>query len=459
MPTIQPGAQQSRQLLERLVAGIAAGTITAFSASSVLLGLTGLKGEARAIIGLYGTLTGAALGAIAALVMPRQRDEDAPGSTRNDVSSSSSGDNGWSGWRPFKVARRVKESQEITSFHLEPVDGGPLPSYLPGQFLTIRLEIPEIAGPVIRAYSLSDHPPAPATTNSHYRLSIKREPSPQGLDVPPGVASNFLHDNMQEGSILMAKPPSGSFVLDRTHTRPVLLISNGVGITPMMAMLKATAQQEPARKVWFIHGARDGRFHAFREEVMATVQGKPNLSVHYVYSRPRPEDAGSYQSEGYVEAALIRSLVPSQLMQGEADFFLCGSAPFLEAIRAGLNEAGVSTDRVQFEMFNGAARSGPAPTVAALSQAPPRSMLATVTFARSQQTGEWNGTHETLLEFAEAQGLNPDFSCRAGLCGTCACRLLEGEVGYVVPPTAAVPPGSVLVCIAQPKTARLSLDL
>lgn len=437
---------------------MAAGTIAAFSVSSVLLGLTGPKGAARATIGLYGTLAGAALGAITSLVMPRRRAEASAASAPNGQTSSGSGPEGWTGWRPFRVARRVMESQDITSFHLEPVDGGPLPGFLPGQFLTIRLEIPEIAGPVIRTYSLSDslsdEPPGPSGSHPHYRLSIKREPSPQGQDVPPGVASNFLHDHMQEGSILLAKPPSGSFVLDLSHSTPVVLISNGVGITPMVAMLKAAAQHQPARKVWFIHGARDARFHAFRGDVMETVQGKPHLSVHYAYSRPRPEDADLYQSEGYVDAALIRSLV-----QGDAEYFLCGSAPFLEAIRAGLNEAGVPADRVLFEMFTRATRSEPDPTAAGSSEAGPTSMPATVTFARSQRTAEWQGEQETLLDFAEAQGLHPDFSCRAGLCGTCSCRLLEGEVSYVVPPTAAVAPGSVLVCIARPKTARLRLDL
>jgi uncharacterized protein len=426
---------------------MAAGTITAFSLSSILLGLTGRKGEASATIGFNGTLAGAALGAIAALVKPRRRDEAPAASAPSDLTSGGSGRDGWTGWRRFQVARRVMESQDICSFHLEPLDGGPLPGFLPGQFLTIRLEIPGIAGPVIRTYSLSDAPPGPSDSHPHYRLSIKREPAPQGQDVPPGAASTFLHDHMPEGSILLARPPSGSFVLDLSHSRPVALISNGVGITPMIAMLKAAALQKPERPVWFLHGTRDGRFHAFREEVMRTVQGKPNLSVHYAYSRPRPEDAGSYQSEGYVEAGLIRSLV-----QGDAEYFLCGSAPFMEAIRAGLKEAGVPEQRVQFEMFTRAARSEPSPTVDA-------SLPAAVTFSRSQRTVQWQGEQESLLDFAEAQGLSPDFSCRAGLCGTCACRLLEGEVSYVVPPTAAVAPGSVLVCIARPKTARLSLDL
>ncbi len=451
-PTHQPGAPRPQELLERSLAGLAAGTIVSFSALSILLGTSGPKGVAGRAFGPYGTLAGAGLGAIAALVLPRRVGTESP--TPIDLATRGADAAGWSGWRPFKVARRVKESDDITSFHLEPVDGGPLPGFLAGQFLTIRLEIPEIAGPVIRTYSLSDSSPGPSAADPHYRLSIKREPAPQGQDVPPGVASNFLHDHMPEGSILLARPPSGSFILDLNHSRPVVLISNGVGITPMIAMLKVAARQEPERPVWFLHGARDGRFHAFREEVMNTVRDRRNLTVHYAYSRPRPEDAGRYQSEGYVEAGLIRSLV-----RGDAEYFLCGSPPFLEAIRAGLKEAGVPEHRVQFEMFTRASRSGPSPTLDAAPEAAQAPLPAAVTFARSQRTAEWNGSHESLLAFAEAQGLNPDFSCRAGLCGTCTCRLLEGEISYLVPPTAAVAPGSVLVCIARPKTARLSLDL
>jgi len=432
---------------------MAAGTITAFSALAILLGGTGPKGEPRATIDLYATLAGGGLGAIAALVLPGRR-KATPGPTRNDPSSSSADSDGWAGWRPLKVVLKVKESEEITSFQLEPVDGRPLPGFLPGQFLTIRLEIPDIATPVIRTYSLSDYPAGPSTSPTHYRLSIKREPSPQGQDVPPGVASNFLHDHIVEGSTIEARPASGSFVLDLSQSRPVVLISNGVGITPMMAMLKAAAVHSPGRKVWFIHGARDGRSHAFRKEVMETAPGMENLSVHYTYSRPREEDAGEYHSVGYVDTALIGSLV-----QGEADYFLCGSPPFLEEIRAGLQDAGVPEACVRFEMFTKPARNGPSPAVDGSTATDPAAMQAAVTFARSQQTALWTGAEGTLLEFAEARGLNPAFSCRAGLCGTCECRLLEGEVSYEVPPTATVAPGSVLICIARPKTGRLSLDL
>jgi ferredoxin-NADP reductase len=344
------------------------------------------------------------------------------------------------------VVRKVKESKEITSFHLAPVDAGPLPHFAPGQFLPIRLEIPGQPRPVIRTYSLSDFPDGGSP--STYRLSIKREPAPENLDVPAGVASNFMHDHIGEGSIIEARPPSGSFVLDPTLPTAAVLISNGVGITPMMAMLMASARTNPRRKVWFFHGARDGRFHAFREEVARTAHHKENVSVHYAYSRPRQEDEGFYQSQGHLDAALIGSMVKE-----DADYFICGSPPFLASIRSGLMNAGVASDRIRFEMFS----SAPKPTAAAASS--PQPVETMVTFARSNRTVPWTGEASSLLAFAEDHGLTPDFSCRAGVCGTCECRLLEGEVSYDVEPTASVTPGSVLICIARPNSDQITLDL
>jgi ferredoxin-NADP reductase len=436
------------QTLESMLAGMAAGTIAAFAVGSLALGTAGARGGARQPAGLLSTLVGTGLGAIAALVLPRFRSEAGFTAPAVDHSMETSAAGGWKDWRSFKVVRKVRESEEITSFHLEPVDGGTLPGFRPGQFLTIRLAIPGQPRPVIRTYSLSAYLPEGASSASTYRLSIKREPAPKDLAVPPGVASNFMHDHIQEGSIIEARPPSGTFVLDLNLPTAAVLISNGVGITPMMAMIKAAAHSDPKRKLWFFHGARDGRFHAFREEVASTAGKCENMAVHFAYSRPRLEDQGNYQSEGYVDAALIGSKVKE-----DADYFICGSPPFLEAIRTGLMEQGVPTARIRFEMFSKAPK--PESTIGATAH----SSTAAVTFARSSQTVPWRDEAGTLLEFAEANGLTPDYSCRAGVCGTCECRLLEGEVSYDVEPTAAVAPGSVLICIARPNSDQITLDL
>lgn len=432
-----------------MLAGMAAGAILAFTAISLAQAIPGGRGESRQPEGFLATLAGGGFGAIGGFLLSRSRPGGRQVALGADRSPQIGAGGDWKDWRPFQVVRKVKESEGITSFHLVPVDNGPLlPRFKPGQFLTIRLEIPGHTRPVIRTYSLSDYPPEKSSSPSSYRLSIKREPAPEELDVPAGVASNFMHDHVREGSIIEARPPSGSFVLDLTLPTAAVLISNGVGITPMMAMLMATARTNPRRKVWFFHGARDGRFHAFREEVARAAHHSEHVTVHYAYSRPRPEDMGSYQSEGHIDAALIGSMVKE-----DADYFICGSPPFLESIRNGLMKNGVAGERIQFEMFSKAPQPGSPAGAAA------ESVEATVTFARSNRTVTWEGETSSLLAFAEAQGLSPDFSCRAGVCGTCECRLLEGEVSYEVEPTASVAPGSVLICIAKPNTGQITLDL
>jgi ferredoxin-NADP reductase len=434
-----------------MAAGMAAGIILAFSAGSLLLPLTTRGEEARTRTALSLTLAGAGLGAVAGLILARRR----PAPTRE---APSAGQAGWKDWRPFRVVRRVKESEEITSFHLEPVDGLPIDPFLPGQFLTFRLQIPGQAHAAIRTYSLSDYAGSGGHAGGHYRISVKREPAPDGLDVPPGLVSSFLHDQVPEGSVIDVRPPSGSFVLDLALSTPAVLISNGVGITPMMAMVKAATLANPNRRLLFVHGSRNGRFHAFREEVAQLQAGNPSLTVHHAYSRPEPADEGHYHSKGYVDVSLIRSLVPA-----EADYFLCGSPPFLEALRSGLRQDGIAEGKVHFEMFTrAAAPTADAGTQGAGTQGAGTQDVASqaeVTFARSHRSAAWNGEAESLLAFAEAQGLQPPFSCRAGVCGTCMCRLLEGEVSYEVPPTATVAEGSVLICISRPRSKTLTLDL
>ncbi|MGF1535220.1 MAG: 2Fe-2S iron-sulfur cluster-binding protein [Elainellaceae cyanobacterium] len=371
--------------------------------------------------------------------------------TKPKVSSTKAAKDKWTGWRDFVVARKVPESAEITSFYLKPKDGGPLPSFKPGQFLTIQLDIPGQSRPVIRTYSLSDF----VKPTDYYRLSIKRERSPKDLDVPPGVASTFMHDQVKEGSVIPAKPPSGRFVLDPTQSRPVVLISNGVGITPMIAMAKAVSRLNPQRHVWFLHGARNGEFHAFDKEINAIEH--PNLHVYYRYSRPRPEDDGKYHSQGYVDTDMLTDIVIPEIKQhhasGDAEYYLCGSPSFMDSLRSGLDNIGVPKAQVFFESFAKPPKAGKAAAKANTAAS------AEVTFARSSKTATWTPQDGTLLEFAEAQGLDPDYSCRQGVCLTCMCGLESGEVAYDEAPTGTPEDGAVLICVSKPKTAQVTLDL
>jgi hypothetical protein len=220
----------------------------------------------------------------------------------------------------------------------------------------------------------------------------------------------------------------------------------------MISMAKAVARLNPNRPIWFLHGARDGRFHAFRDEVALIAEQNSNLTIHYAYSRPREEDTGHYHSTGYVDIDLIQSLV----MQ-EAEYFLCGSPPFLASIREGLKHADVPESRVFFEMFTKASQATRDRPIAEANG--DTATTAEIVFVQSQQTIIWQADAENLLEFAEANGLNPPYSCRQGICGTCECKILEGEVEYQTTPTARVEDGSVLICISKPKTSKVVLNL
>ena len=415
---------------------MAAGTIVVFSAGSLLQQpATAKSAEASSTKHLIFTLNGLALGGLVGLISSGQR--------RRKLTKTPP-DPTWKGWREFQVIRKHPESAEISSFVLAPTDGEALPAFSPGQFLTLELPIPGQAKPVVRTYSLSDFPPADQP-NRDYRLSIKREPAPQGQNVPPGLASNFLHDQIAEGSRLRVRPPAGNFVLNTDSSRPIVLISNGVGITPMVAMAKAAIAQPSQRAIWFVHGCRNAQFHAFRQEMAALAASHPNLNLHIAYSRPTEGDGGHYQSKGYVDGALLRALVDQ-----DADYFLCGSPPFMQGLIGELKQAGIDEKAIHFEMFSRAPAptGGPTPTTL-------------VTFTTSGQTAQWTSSDPdaTLLSFAEDQGLEPAFSCRAGVCGTCACRVIEGEVTYSSEPSAPVEKGSALICIAKPKGANLSLEL
>lgn len=422
-----------------LTASLVLGSAIAFT-GAVIMGVTGQKNETAYKIAVYSSLLGMGAGAlVGASVSPKAR--------TMPTSAPDSNSKIWRDWRNFVVARKVKESEEITSFYLQPQDGAELPDFLPGQFLTIKLDIPGQAKPVIRTYSLSDYNPP----FRQYRLSIKKEPAPPGLDVMPGLASNFLHDNVNEGSIISAKPPSGKFTLDVSSPLPVILVSNGVGITPMISMAKAIAKNNPKRLVWFFHGARDGSFHAFREEVKALSEQNPNLKIHYAYSRPRPEDEGHYNSTGYVDSELIGKTIGD--LNGQ--YFLCGSPSFMDSIRAGLKNLGVADEQVFFEMFSKPKKSGSEIKAVEISQAEGTEVV----FNQSGKTAIWPDDGDNILEFAEANGLNPSYSCRQGICGTCECAIVEGEVEYTETPTAEVKQGSVLICIAKPKGKSVVLEL
>ncbi len=357
---------------------------------------------------------------------------------------------GASGFRSFVVEQREPESETITSFYLVPEDGAPLPGFLPGQFLTLELDIPDQPTPVIRTYSLSDSP-----NPEHYRLSIKREPAPADEpDLPPGLSSSYFHDQVEIGTKLRIAAPRGKFHLDPDGERAVVLLSGGVGLTPMVSMLNTIVQSDAPRPVWFVHGTRNGREHAMGAHVRGLAEENKYVNVHIRYSEPDPDDTEGrdYDSRGWVDMALLKQVLPFD----DYDFFICGPPPFMRSLYCGLLSLGISESRIYYEFFGPGSmlteESKPAGSVQVPTAEAELTGGAQVTFARSGVTASWDPSCESILDLAERQGLSLAYSCRSGICHTCMCALTEGEVTYLDEPLDPPGPGRVLICCATPKT-------
>lgn len=361
-------------------------------------------------------------------------------------------------WMAWRVTARVPESEVITSFHLAPQAPGDWRAFAPGQFLTLRLEVPGQPRPLVRFYSLSCPPRQPGT----YRISVKRE----------GLGSTHLHERVRVGDVLSLQGPRGAFVLDEASTRPVLLLSGGVGLTPMMSMLHALAGT--GRTAFFIHACESAAVHAFRHEVDALVQRHPHLRAHYVYRQATGEDlaAGRCHSTGLIGRELLQSLLPLD----DYEAYLCGPPGFMQASYTLLRSLGLAVERIAYEFFGPATvlEAAVAPAAATPADAAPAAAApgvpdtpdaasgegadTLVRFATSARAHAWPPDGQNLLDFAEACGLTPAFSCRAGVCGSCSTRLLSGQVRYVEEPLEPPAEGHVLLCCAQP-CGPVTLDL
>jgi ferredoxin-NADP reductase/MOSC domain-containing protein YiiM len=355
----------------------------------------------------------------------------------------------WPGFRQMRVANINKESDSVTSFILSPIDGQPLPLFQAGQFVVLRLLVDPDKDPgkppVLRSYSLSD---LPAT--DHFRISVKSELN--------GIGSSFLCNHAREGDLLDVSAPRGSFTL-RPSESPVVLLSAGVGATPVMSMLHALAAEKSQREIWWIYGARNSVDHPFAEESRLLLKQLSRGRGYIVYSRPAATDhvGADFDAPGHVDAALLEKIGVSQ----GSDFYLCGPSSFLQNMRDGLRNWGVLPGNVHTEIF-GALESitpGMAQVVHTphLPQGPPGSGPQ-VSFARSAITAAWDPKFANLLELAEACDVPVRWSCRAGVCHTCMTGLIGGSFSYQPEPLERPAPGNILVCCSQPN-AGVTLDL
>jgi ferredoxin-NADP reductase/phenylpropionate dioxygenase-like ring-hydroxylating dioxygenase large terminal subunit len=350
----------------------------------------------------------------------------------------------------LEVVKVVPESDIVTSFYLRRADGQPLYPWQPGQFLPIRVALPGQSEAALRTYTLST-----ASNPEHYRLSIRRGDG-------QALVSRFLHENGRPGLRLEAMAPRGKFTLSGFTERPAVMLSAGVGITPMIAMAEhivAEGQRTNRfRPVRFIHAAQNGKVHAFRAHVAALAGQHPDFKLHLCYTQPSDEDriAGNHGSTGHITVETVKSLLPA----GDFEVYLCGPPPFMAALYDGLTAIGVSPGRIFYESF------GPATVLKPKTQDTTANAIlvdaapVAVRFVRSDTKADWSRQSGTLLEFAEGLGLAPQFNCRSGICGTCATPLLGGAVDYIEEPIAPLQDGEVLLCCSTPRPgAEVLLDL
>ncbi|RMM50737.1 pyridoxamine 5'-phosphate oxidase family protein [Pseudomonas corrugata] len=350
-------------------------------------------------------------------------------------------------WRSMRVERIVDESRSIRSFYLQASDGVGLPRFEPGQHLPVRVLLEGQQVPSIRTYSVSSSP-----SDEFLRISVKRD----------GSVSSHLHERIQVGDWIEARAPQGDFTVQASERRPLVLLGAGVGITPLLSMLREVVYQgkriNRMRPTWLIQSSRSVADLAFRDEVDELVaRAGDKIKVLRVVSQP-PIDgsADSYDMAGRIDVELLKTLLPLN----DYDYYLCGPGSFTQALYDGLRTLRIPDDRIHAETF------GPSTlvrdievSVPAAEQVPMADEPVKVLFATSGKEARWEPGTGTLLELAEARGLNPEFSCRGGSCGTCKTRLSSGQVHYLNTPAQRLEADEVLICCAVPAQGSETLVL
>jgi ferredoxin-NADP reductase/MOSC domain-containing protein YiiM len=352
------------------------------------------------------------------------------------------------GFRPLAVAAIDQEAEDVLSLTLHCPDRQPLPPALPGQYVVLRL--PRTAGgaPLFRSYSLS----GPGSTE-HYRISVKIEPN--------GAAGTWLKAHVRVGDVLDVSAPRGSFIL-QSGERPVVLLSAGIGATPVLAMLHALAAERATQQVLWLHAARDRRHHAFGPEARRLMQALTHGRSYVCYSRPEADDrlGEDFDGTGHLSPAVLTQVgIPR-----EADVYLCGPPRFMADMKAALAAMGMAPQRIHVELFNGGESMSPG--VVGATARPPHlpadeANAATgllVSFARSGIAAHWKPSYQSLLELAEACDVPVRWSCRTGVCHNCESGLVSGAVAYAPEPLDRPAEGNLLVCCAQP-TGDVVIDL
>jgi uncharacterized protein len=353
----------------------------------------------------------------------------------------------WSGWREVEIARIDEEAAGVRSFVLRPRSNPPLADYRAGQFISVRFDGPD-GRKHTRTWSLSDYEEG----GSSYRISVLRV----------GGGSTHWHERMRLGDTVEIRSPQGSFTLDRATPFRIALISAGIGVTPLLSMLKAHARRPDPPPLLWIHSSRNGATHALRSEAEQVFAASRMFHSHIIYTAPRPEDGrgADFDSSGRLTKERLGKLLGStytcrpfgreiEIPSYAGTFYVCGPRPFEELVRTALMNLGIEASAIQSEQFGRPSMdttSGP--------------QRVQVHFVRSGKMAEWTAESDlSLLDLAELQGIDAPFSCRAGTCHSCATRVASGAVRYGLQPTVPPAPGQALICCARPDSTALELDL
>jgi ferredoxin-NADP reductase/MOSC domain-containing protein YiiM/ferredoxin len=352
----------------------------------------------------------------------------------------------WPGFRTLRVAAKQSETGDVVSLQLESDDAQPLARPLSGQFITLRLPTVQGSPPLLRSYSLSGSPGEP-----RYRISIKVEPN--------GAAGGYIRTAVRVGDRLDVGAPRGSFTLDDSP-KPVVLVSAGVGVTPMLAMLHELHERGSTRDIWWLHGARNRAEHAFADEAQSLLDDLPHVHRHVWYSQPDPTDrpGTTYDDIGRVTPEALEDVgVPRG-----GSFYVCGPNALMDALRAGLAALGVPAGSVHTEIFG--AQGALTPGVAARPTRPPHQPDGEpdkgplISFVRTGLNVHWGDEFGSILDLAEACDVPVRWSCRTGVCHTCETGLLDGVIEYSPEPLEPPADGNLLLCCARP-TGDLVIDV
>ena len=301
----------------------------------------------------------------------------------------------WQGFRKFQVKRKQMEGGGICSFYLHPHDERPLPYFEPGQYLTFKLDIPGQRKQTIRCYSLSDQP-----LSDYFRVSIKKIPPPRdNPDVPSGLGSSFFHEQVNEGDIIDVKAPSGHFFLDITKPHPVVLIGGGIGLTPVLSMLKEIITKEWRSEVWFFYGISNSAEHIMKDQLKELANLADNIKLRVCYSRPKDEDVEGedYDIKGRVGVDLFKEVLPSS----NYHYYFCGPPPMMNSLFEDLREWDVPEDHLHYEAFGPATVKKKQEADVSTGAEEKSSEGFTIKFAKSNKSGDWTAASGSILDFAE----------------------------------------------------------